>query len=61
MKLIIKIDLDNAAFEDDLESELDSLLLQVQDKLETVKTFAAQLFVLRDSNGNQVGSVEVTE
>lgn len=60
MNLIIKINLDNAAFEKDSDQALDEVLGQVQDKLETVKTFAQQMFILRDSNSNTVGSVEVT-
>ena len=65
MELIIKINLDGAAFEacqrDDAsaECELCTILDQVHNHFEIPRPFTG--FTLRDSNGNTVGSVEVTE
>jgi len=60
MDLIIRINLDNAAFEDDPEKELEHIFEQVY---ANGKHFIPAWYFkpLRDSNGNTVGTVEVTE
>lgn len=59
MKLLIEINLDNAAFDDDPGRELDNILMYLPDNLETIKAIVEQTFILKDSNGNTVGTVEV--
>ncbi len=64
MNLIIKINLDNAAFEDKPEAELENCFEQVYLGLNPSSlnmTWMTQPeFNLRDSNGNTVGTVVVT-
>ena len=57
MELIIKINLDNAAFEDDPEAELENIFEQVN-KLNIGRP---EVWQVRDSNGNTVGTVEVKD
>lgn len=59
MKLRIEIDLDNAAFEDDRE-ELPRLLMQITAQFRG-RAIGPISMTLRDSNGNTVGTVEVTD
>ena len=57
-KFTVEIDTDNAAFEDDLEAELGSILMTLARKVQSGKGFD---FKLRDSNGNTVGSAYLEE
>ena len=57
MNLKIEINLDNAAFEDYFSNELESVLEQVVKAQVDCKTAG----MLRDSNGNNVGSFEVVK
>lgn len=57
MKLIVTIDLDNAAFADDVPGEVKEVLSRLPLRLE----MGNRCDVLRDSNGNTCGSWEVGE
>ncbi len=57
IKIRIKINTDNACFEDDRSNEIDRLLSEVRDKI--VCEFDSG--VLMDINGNRVGSFNVEE
>jgi len=58
MNLIIRINLDNDAFQDDLEAELENCMEQIQWHFEK---HVHRNFNLTDSNGDTVGTVVVTE
>lgn len=61
MKLKIEISLDNAAFEEDFGAEIDYVLDQVTDRLASyAKAERSQIASLRDSNGNTVGTWQIT-
>ena len=55
MKLTIKIEMDNAAFDDPQE------IYRVLDQVGAVQNGNIDSFKLRDSNGNTVGTVRVTK
>ena len=63
MKLIIKINLDNAAFEYQPGTEIANLLEQLAGRFWGVLPPALDSIppTIKDSNGNKVGSVEVVE
>jgi len=70
MKLFIEIDLDNAAFEDDLDTELRRIFtaarnrVEAHHQLEETSPLEAKLpleFKLLDSNGNTVGLLRLEE
>ncbi len=56
MKIVIEINCDNAAFEDDFEGEVERILKQVNPNL----VFHRPI-VLYDVNGNSVGSATMTD
>ena len=60
MELIIKINLDNAAFKDDPE-ELQQILQWLAEGVIYDEYKSACNRSLQDSNGNQIGTVEITE
>jgi len=55
VKLKIEIDLDNAAFQDDLRAEVADILRQLAHRLR-LKPLTMKLL---DSNGNTVGKAEI--
>ena len=59
MNLIIKINLDGAVFDDWPERELEFVFGQALGRLDNALPLIE--FQVSDSNGNQVGSVEITE
>ncbi len=62
MQLVIKLDMDNAAFEDSgCGSEVARILYKWIGRIEAYSQddFAGETAILRDVNGNTVGSVEV--
>lgn len=52
----MQVDMSNAAFEDN--NELSRILREVADKVENLR---AMPFLLRDANGNEVGTADVIE
>jgi len=67
MNLIININLDNAAFEDDSEAELENIFWQIASEMDFPRaTLLSRArdhykYTVRDTNGNTVGNLEVTE
>lgn len=60
MKAIIEIDMDNAAFEDCANQELQRILEGVVEGLDEFgETFYQSKGILRDTNGNTVGTFRV--
>lgn len=58
MRLIVEIEMDNAAFEDDPREEVEAVLLRMLRKIDLIEADSVKL---RDSNGNTVGTAEVVE
>lgn len=58
MNLIIKIDLDNDAFQENPEAELENIFEQIYKR---VPGYTPQGFSVRDTNGNTAGTVEVVD
>lgn len=58
MRLIIEIEMDNAAFEDDPREEVEAVLLRCLRKISLAKADSVKL---RDSNGNTVGFAKVED
>ena len=56
MKLVIQIDLDNAAFETNRTAEIEALFRRIVERLPETGSTA---FAVRDLNGNVVGDVEI--
>ena len=59
MKLVIKIDLDNAAFEDDGVAEVTRILESVASRLPDPLMDTNGALNLHDVNGNHVGTAEI--
>lgn len=59
--ITIKINMDNAAFEDDPQGEVIRILGQVIGKINHGLCVADAEGKLRDTNGNTCGSVEIEE
>lgn len=59
MKIKIEINCDNAAFDESLSIETISILSKLAEKLTHTNIF--DVAILRDSNGNAVGTFEVVE
>jgi hypothetical protein len=63
MKLVITIEMDNAAFEDEPAQELEKMLSDVTDSISCNQNIydykVGHWDTLRDSNGNRVGSVDI--
>ena len=57
----IEFSTDNAAFEAAYALELENIFLQTRGALGDYLDGSEKAFTLRDSNGNTVGRVEVTE
>ena len=55
--VVVKIDIDNAAFDPDFRDEAARLLRVAADKIETAKD--EDFLYLRDINGNLVGNILV--
>lgn len=56
MTLTIKINVDNAAFEDGFHEEIHKILMQARTKLDQFDTWhKGDNFGLKDTNGNSVG------
>lgn len=58
-KVRIEFNVDNAAFEDDFEHELDLILKRAKRTLLFQKDKISSADRLRDSNGNTIGSVSL--
>lgn len=67
MKAVITVQMDNAAFENENDTngaELGRILRDLADKVEnggTLSLYAGEGINLRDANGNAVGQLEVSE
>lgn len=61
MKLVIKIDLDSAAFEDDGVAEVTRLLESVASRIPDPLRDTNGALNLHDINGNHVGTAEIAE
>lgn len=64
MKIAISFDTENAAFADDMEGEVGRIMEQVYAKVMTHATSPSgqtHQYKLRDSNGNSVGTMEVSD
>ena len=63
MKLVITIEMDNAAFEDEPGQEVEKILAEVTDSISQNQNIhdykVGHWDTLRDSNGNYVGSVDI--
>ena len=60
MKYIITIKTDNAAFEDDESAEIERILQRLAARLRNEVTPPSYVS-LRDSNGNTVGQLQITQ
>lgn len=60
MRANLIIEMDNAAFEDNgADLELGEILHKLADKIEREGLSSNENFILRDSNGNRVGMLEI--
>ena len=60
MNLTISINLDNAAFEEDLGTELASLFQEIEQKFQGIHLLNTAAHAIRDTNGNTVGSFQIS-
>ncbi len=61
MKATIKIEMDNAAFEEENGREIARILRKLAARVENQNVMDGYQFPLIDVNGNKVGTVEITE
>ena len=60
MQLTISINLDNAAFEEDLGTELASLFQKIEQQFQGIHPPDGTAQAIRDTNGNTVGSFQIS-
>jgi hypothetical protein len=61
MKLVLTMNLDNAAFEEPAGYEVARILGELRDKISGESLIDGDGWVLRDVNGNRVGEAKVTD
>jgi len=61
MKAVIKINMDNAAFDPEPSIELGRILREVADEVDPWPIKPGSRMILRDINGNTVGELKVSK